>query len=736
MKNRKTILVAAGLLLCVNEILAVDADFYLDTNGVTIKCENAEYGDTGEVDGVTYSKISAKFDLSFIDPDKACTSGITNMSYWFSDASDFNDSISHWDTSSVTNLSGMFAGASKFNQDIGNWDTSNVTDFSSMFFFASKFNQDIGNWNTSSVVDMSFMFNGAYEFNQDIGSWDTSSVTNMRDMFNGASKFNQNIGSWDTSSVTTMINMFSGALVFNQDIGSWDTSSVTTMELMFNYASKFNQNIGSWDTSSVTNMLSMFDKATDFNQDIGDWNTSSVTTMESMFQQATNFNQDLTDWDICSIVEGGDVNFNYGSTLVDESKPLFETGCNTATTFSTLTSINTDDNKTAVSPFTGIKLTDTDSETFTATISLDTEAKGTLSATTIASGDLATVQSAIQAITFTPAKNRVAVGSRETTTITLKVTADSVEGTTTNTVVTTSMNDAPTDIALSGSSVNQNATENTVVGALTTTDVDFNDGTTYSLLSGDDKFNIDGANLRATNANMSVGTYSIKVNVNDGDEDFAKDFNITVVDNIAPVISTSSSLNMLDGLTTVVTLAGTDSEGVNWSIVGDSDNNALFDIDSSTGALTLKNPANIGDTSYKVTVTANDGTNEITKTLTITVLDPVILNYQGFLSDANGGVNATLSMTFKLYDALTDGNEVWSSTQDVVITNGIYNIPLGKKVMLNELNILDNTYYLGVSVESNNEMTPRQEIKPSGYIKLLSDKVTELHTQTNQSLAL
>ncbi len=108
------------------------------------------------------------------------------------------------------------------------------------------------------------------------------------------------------------------------------------------------------------------------------------------------------------------------------------------------TQITTDDKASEVTPFAGITLTDDDSTEFTATISLDSAAKGTLSATSIVSGDKETVQAAIQAITFTPTQNRVTAGSAETTTITLTVTADGKDATTTNTVVSTSINDEPT----------------------------------------------------------------------------------------------------------------------------------------------------------------------------------------------------------------------------------------------------------------------------------------------------
>jgi hypothetical protein len=51
--------------------------------------------------------------------------------------------------------------------------------------------------------------------------------------------------------------------------------------------------------------------------------------------------------------------------------------------------------------------------------------------------------------------------------------------------------------------------------------------------------------------------------------------------------------------------------------------------------------------------------------------------YQGMLKQNGAPVNATLSMTFKLYDALTGGTQVGSSiTQNVAVQNGLFTVQL------------------------------------------------------------
>ena len=179
-------------------------------------------------------------------------------------------------------------------------DLQNVTDMSWMFREATDFNGDIGNWDVSKVTEMGFMFDGAINFNQDIGGWDVSKVANMRAMFQLASNFDQDIGGWNVGNVTDMVGMFNQATDFNQDIGGWDVGKVTNMEVMFNGATNFNQDIGGWDVSKVTDMSWMFNGATDFNGDIGGWDVSKVTDMAHMLSgsglSVANYGATLAGW--------------------------------------------------------------------------------------------------------------------------------------------------------------------------------------------------------------------------------------------------------------------------------------------------------------------------------------------------------------------------------------------------------------------------------------------------------
>jgi len=98
-------------------------------------------------------------------------------------------------------------------------------------------------------------------------------------------------------------------------------------------------------------------------------------------------------------------------------------------------------------------------------------------------------------------------------------------------------NTAPTDIALSSHSVNENVATGTTVGGFTSTDVDNGDTFTYTLVSGDgsadnNSFSISGTNL-LTAAELDFETkssYSIRIQTSDGSGTYEKVFTITVED--------------------------------------------------------------------------------------------------------------------------------------------------------------------------------------------------------------
>ena len=75
--------------------------------------------------------------------------------------------------------------------------------------------------------------------------------------------------------------------------------------------------------------------------------------------------------------------------------------------------------------------------------------------------------------------------------------------------------------------------------------------------------------------------------------------------------------------------------------------------------------------------------------------------------------NASVAMVFRIYDAPTIGSALHTEAQSVVVSNGIFNVVLGSSTAL--ALPFDNPYYLGITIGSDIEMTPRQSLAASPY---------------------
>ena len=251
----------------------------------------------------------------------------------------------------------------------------------------------------------------------------------------------------------------------------------------------------------------------------------------------------------------------------DETKYFqYSFTANAAPTISNTASNQAVNDTATLTPFSGVTLADADADNISMTITLDTNAKGVLSGTglsgsgpyTISSASAASVQSTLRALSFNPTDNRVASSTTETTTFTLV--ANDGSDTTSNTattVVSTSVNDAPTDISISSASVNQSAGANASVGTFSSVDVDTSETFAYSIVasgasangtcsdaSSNASFSVSGATLLASSAgSMSEASYNICVQTNDGDTTYQKTLTISVVDDVAPTLGTLSPLD-------------------------------------------------------------------------------------------------------------------------------------------------------------------------------------------------
>jgi gliding motility-associated-like protein len=140
------------------------------------------------------------------------------------------------------------------------------------------------------------------------------------------------------------------------------------------------------------------------------------------------------------------------------------------------------------------------------------------------------------------------------------------------TISVTNVNEAPTNMSASASSVAENAASGTTVATLGATDIDAGETFTYTLVSGIG--DTDNAIFAITGSTLSTATvfdfetkssYSVRVQVTDaGGLTFEKVITISVTDvNEAPTALALSNTSVLENAvsgTTVGTLAGTDAD--------------------------------------------------------------------------------------------------------------------------------------------------------------------------------
>lgn len=99
---------------------------------------------------------------------------------------------------------------------------------------------------------------------------------------------------------------------------------------------------------------------------------------------------------------------------------------------------------------------------------------------------------------------------------------------------------------------------------------------------------------------------------------------------------------------------------------------------------------------------------------------PQIITYQGRLLDAdNQPINETMRMIFIIYPSEIGGEMLWTSEiQEVKVTDGLFTIQLGVPPMRqlpDNLFYKDTTRFLGITIEGDEEISPRTRLTSSGY---------------------
>ena len=96
---------------------------------------------------------------------------------------------------------------------------------------------------------------------------------------------------------------------------------------------------------------------------------------------------------------------------------------------------------------------------------------------------------------------------------------------------------------------------------------------------------------------------------------------------------------------------------------------------------------------------------------------PNVINYQGMLTDSGDeAVDGAQLMKFIVYDASSGGNELYNSSfQTVTISNGLFDVQLGTApwVALPDTIFEGSDRWLGITIESDSEMSPRIRLRSS-----------------------
>jgi len=102
------------------------------------------------------------------------------------------------------------------------------------------------------------------------------------------------------------------------------------------------------------------------------------------------------------------------------------------------------------------------------------------------------------------------------------------------------------------------------------------------------------------------------------------------------------------------------------------------------------------------------------------------INYQGKLTDSGGDAvaNGSYSIVFSLYTVSSGGSNIWTETQSVTVTDGLFSVMLGSITSLATVDF-NQTLYLGVNINADGEMSPRKIIGavPSAFT---ADKLDNL----------
>ena len=89
---------------------------------------------------------------------------------------------------------------------------------------------------------------------------------------------------------------------------------------------------------------------------------------------------------------------------------------------------------------------------------------------------------------------------------------------------------------------------------------------------------------------------------------------------------------------------------------------------------------------------------------------PNVLHFSGALKSDGAAFTGTMAMTFALYDGAEANETLWSEAQSVAVVANRFQILLGLNVTFDATTFNATALHLGITVESEDEMTPRMRL--------------------------
>ncbi len=93
---------------------------------------------------------------------------------------------------------------------------------------------------------------------------------------------------------------------------------------------------------------------------------------------------------------------------------------------------------------------------------------------------------------------------------------------------------------------------------------------------------------------------------------------------------------------------------------------------------------------------------------------PQTMSYQGTVTSSGAAMNGQHLFAIALYDTISGGIPLYQESQEIGVTNGVFNIIIGSVVPIPKTLAFDHAYYLGVSIDGSTEL-PRTALSSAPY---------------------